>query len=108
MKRNEKCVQDHQSRLRNSLFPYFGEKGLSEITAGAFQEYRAFSLNATEGETAPSRSRLRHEIVTPWQLLKTANRHGWQKGLPDLSTPYRASAKVSHRAWFSPDEYRKL
>ena len=106
--RNEKYVKDHQSRLRNHLLPYFGKKGLSEITAGAVQEYRAFRLNVGEGRRAPSRSTLHHEIVTLRQVLKTANRHGWLKGLPDLSTPYRASAKVSHRAWFSPDEYRQL
>ena len=46
--------------------------------------------------------------MTLRQVLKTANRHGWLSGLPDLSTPYRASTKVSHRAWFSPDEYRQL
>ena len=25
-----------------------------------------------------------------------------------LSEPYRASGKISHRAWFSPEEYKKL
>ena len=28
--------------------------------------------------------------------------------MPDLSEPYRASPKISHRAWFSPEEYRQL
>lgn len=28
--------------------------------------------------------------------------------MPDLSSPFRGSSKVSHRAWFSPDEYKKL
>ena len=28
--------------------------------------------------------------------------------LPDLSEPYGASGKISHRAWFSPEEYKKL
>lgn len=37
-----------------------------------------------------------------------ANRQGWSAGLPDMSAPYRGSGKVSHRAWFSPDEYRRL
>ena len=32
---------------------------------------------------------------------------GWT-GCPDLSEPYRASGKISHRAWFSPEEYKKL
>jgi integrase len=41
-------------------------------------------------------------------VLKTANRHGWLPYLPDLSEPYKTGGKVAHRAWFSPDEYRKL
>jgi integrase len=28
--------------------------------------------------------------------------------LPDLSAPYKASGKISHRAWFSPSEYKQL
>jgi len=41
-------------------------------------------------------------------VLKTAIRHGWLKHLPDLSEPFRSSEKISHRAWFSPEEYRTL
>jgi integrase len=46
--------------------------------------------------------------VTLRHVLKTANRHGWLPYLPDLSTPYKASGKISHRAWFSPEEYKRL
>ena len=28
--------------------------------------------------------------------------------MPDLSEPYRSSPKISHPAWFSPEEYKKL
>lgn len=49
---------------------------------------------------------MHHEIVTLRQVLKTAIRHGWLDRLPDLSLPYRASSKVTHRAWFSPEEYK--
>ena len=41
-------------------------------------------------------------------MLKTAYRHGWLPYLPDLSAPYKASGKISHRAWFSPEEYKRL
>jgi integrase len=47
-------------------------------------------------------------MVTLRQTLKTAVRQGWLDHLPDLSEPYRSSPKISHRAWFSPDEYKKL
>ncbi len=106
--RNAKYVQDHQSRLHNHLLPYFGKMGLSEVTAGAVQDYRVFRLNGTGDFKSPSRSTMHHEIVTLRQVLKTALRHGWVAGLPDFSTPCRASGKVAHRAWFSPDEYKAL
>jgi integrase len=41
-------------------------------------------------------------------VLKSANRKGWISALPDMSAPYKASGKVSHRAWFSPEEYKRL
>ena len=106
--RNAKYVQDHQSRLRNHLIPYFGKMGLSEITAGVVQEYRLHRMKGEDGFKPPARSTLLHEVVTLRQVLKTAQRHGWIEGLPDISMPYRASSKVVHRAWFSPDEYKTL
>lgn len=56
----------------------------------------------------PSRSTLHKEIVCLRQVLRTANRRGWLLSLPDMSEPYRASNKISHRAWFSPEEYTRL
>jgi hypothetical protein len=41
-------------------------------------------------------------------VLKTANRHGWLPYLPDISAPYKTSGKISRRAWFSPEEYKRL
>jgi hypothetical protein len=41
------------------------------------------------------------------QTLKTALRHGWLDRLPDFSEPYRSSPKISHRAWFSPEDTRR-
>jgi integrase len=54
----------------------------------------------------PGRTTLHHEIITLRHVLKTANRHGWLPYLPNLSAPYKASGKISHRAWFSPEEYK--
>jgi integrase len=42
------------------------------------------------------------------QTLKTALRHGWLDRLPDFSEPYRSSPRISYRAWFSPEEYKRL
>lgn len=107
--RNPRYVRDHSARLDNHLIPYFGDTGLSELTAGKLQEYRVMRL-APNPETGkvPTRSTLHHETVTLRQVMKTALRHGWISHLPDFSAPYRASSKISHRAWFSPEEYKQL
>jgi integrase len=80
------------------------------ITAGKIQEYRIHRHQeaiAKRGKL-PGHSTMHQEIVTLRQILKTALRHGWLDRLPDFSEPYRSSPKISHRAWFSPEEYKKL
>ncbi|WP_026789984.1 integrase [Pleomorphomonas oryzae] len=107
--RNPLYVKGHEARLVNHLLPYFGEKGLSAITSGMVQEYRVSRLRPhPETGKVPARSTLHHETVTLRQVMKTALRHGWISNLPDFSTPYRASGKIGHRAWFSPEEYKRL
>src|SRR5712691_6728652 len=108
--RSKIYVEGQHWRSRVHLVPFFGPMGLSEITAGKVQEYRIHRLEeamAKRGK-APARNTTHQEIVTLRQTLKTAIRHGWLDHLPDLSEPYRSSAKISHRAWFSPEEYKKL
>jgi hypothetical protein len=107
--RNKKYVDDQHWRCRIHLMPFFGNLGISEITAGKIQEYRLHSHQeaiAKHGKP-PGHSTLHQEIVTLRQTLKTALRHGWRDRLPDFSEPYRSSPKISHRAWFSPEEYKK-
>jgi hypothetical protein len=111
--RNAKYVSGHWDRLRVHLEPFLGDKVVSEITPGLVQEYRVHRATSRKhpktGESLrPSRTTIHHEIVTLRHVLKTAERHGWLQYVPDLSPPYRASAKISHRAWFSPEEYKQL
>lgn len=106
--RHPRYVKDHAARLNNHLLPYFGDTPLSKITAGKLQDYRIMRLAVEDGGKAPARSTLHHETVTLRQVMKTALRHGWIQHLPDFSQPYRASSKISHRAWFSPEEYKAL
>lgn len=114
-------VDNTKRRLKNYLLPFFGDKGLSEITAGLVQEYRLFrqtnsvtryNCKDEEGNPkkygAPARSTIHQEIVTLRQVLKTAMRHNWLTHLPDLSIPYKTAGKITHRAWFSPEEYKQL
>ena len=56
----------------------------------------------------PSPSTLNDEVVTLNLVLKAAVRHEWLAHLPDVSAPYKLETKVSHRPWFSPDEYKRL
>ena len=108
--RNAEYVEGHSTRLRLHLVPFFGNMGLSEITPGQVQEYRIHRHEQAVKEYGkpPARSTMHQEIVVLRQTLKAAVRHRWLDRLPDLSEPYRASGKVSHRAWFSPEEYKKL
>lgn len=114
-------VDNTKRRLKNYLVPFFGEMGLSEITSGRVQDYRLYRqtnsvtrYNATDEDGnpqaygPPARNTMHQEIVTLRQVLKTALRHGWLSHLPDLSMPYKTAGKITHRAWFSPDEYKKL
>ncbi|MEO0399619.1 MAG: site-specific integrase [Pseudomonadota bacterium] len=121
--RSERYVRNMKRQLRLYILPFFAEKGLSQITAGAVQEYRLHRqtyqvphpsrkrVGKEEDEGAPrppSRSTLHQEVVVIRQVLKTAIRHGWLKHLPDLSMPYKTAGKFTRRAWFNPEEYKKL
>jgi integrase len=90
--------------------PFLGEKYLPEITPGLLQEYRIHRHEKamTLYGKPPARNTIHQEVVVIRQVLKAAVRHGWLKVMPDLSEPHKASGKVSHRAWFSPEEYKQL
>ena len=125
--RSPGSIDGHRRRLNNHLLPFFGDKALTEINPGLVQEYRIHRRakgNLPRGrlsqqfqeepqdkdapKKAPSRSSMHKEIVTLRQVLKTATRHAWLQNLPDLSEPYKTSGKIVHRAWFSPEEYKRL
>lgn len=108
--RNKQYVDGHGRRLRKHLLPFFGHMVLGEITPGTVQEYRIHRREKAMEERGkpPARNTMHQEIVVLRQVLKTANRHGWLPYLPDLSEPFRGSGKISHRAWFSPEEYKQL
>jgi integrase len=111
--RSPQYVRIIELHLRVHLLPFFGNKVVREITPGLVQEYRIHRMTSRKDEKTgeplrPSHTTLRMEIVTLRQVLKTAYRHGWLTQLPDLSAPYKTSGKISHRAWFSPEEYKRL
>jgi integrase len=111
--RSPQYVRIMNGMLKLHLLPFFGPKLVSEVTPGLVQEYRIHRMTSrvdkkTGEPKRPARATLRMEVVTLRQVLKTAYRHGWLPYLPDMSAPYKASGKVSHRAWFSPEEYKRL
>ena len=106
--RSPDYVKGQSDRLRVHLIPFFGDKGLSEITPGLVQEYRLHRRETSKSGKPPARSTMHQEIVALRQVLKTAIRYGWLKHLPDLSVPYKSSGKIVHRAWFSHEDYRTL
>ena len=126
--RNAEYVAGKSRQLNLHLLPFFGDRPVAEVTAGLIQEYRVHRVTAHEkgpdtGDPQywkrpknwrrrkvgrPARATLHSEMVTLRQVLKTANRKGWISGLPDMTAPYKTSGKISHRAWFSPEEYKRL
>lgn len=111
--RNAVYVEGKARHVRLRLEPFFGRAPLHRMTAGRIQAYRVSRMTPPEGDAGkdwrpPAKSTLHQELVTLRQILKWANRQGWIHALPDMSAPYRQSGKVSHRAWFSPDEYKRL
>jgi len=118
--RAPRWVQGHEIRLRLYLLPFFGSLPISEVTSGKIQDYRVMRMtppteknphaedNRDFKPKLPAPKTLHNEIVTLRLVLKSALRVGLIAGLPDLSAPFRKNSKVSHRAWFSPNEYKQL
>lgn len=111
--RNPVYVKGHETRLRVHLLPFFGNKSVADITPALVAEYRIHRLTSRKhpktGEPLrPARSTMHQEIVCLRHVLKTAERQGWIRFIPNLSPPYKTSGKISHRAWFSPEEYKQL
>ena len=132
--RSDREVELRLEWLRTYLVPYFGDMTIAAITPEAIEQYRQHRLAPDDGAAPPSpnalrkeigalgemlrwikwrakppaRSTLLSEIVTLRQVIKTAIRHGWLEHLPDFSPPFRKAEKITHRAWFSPDEYKTL
>lgn len=110
--RNPIYVGQKSRQLKLHLNPFFGDYAITRVNAGLIQDYRLHRLTSRLGHDGlprrPSRSTMHSEMVTLRQVLKTANRKGWISGLPDMSAPYKMNGKVRHRAWFSPEEYKRL
>lgn len=118
--RSPRWVEGQEIRLRLYLNPFFGDLPISEVTSAKIQEYRVWRMTPQQKKNPlarderphkakpPAPKTLHNEIVALRLVLKSALRRGLIEGLPDLSAPFRKNTKVSHRAWFSPAEYKNL
>ncbi len=109
--RSQAYVEGLRQKINKHLNPFFGDKPVTAINESLVQDYRvqrAKSIDKDGKPKPPARTTMHHEIITLRHVLMTAKRHGWITHIPDLSAPYKASGKVSHRAWFSPEEYQKF
>jgi integrase len=108
--RSPRYLPKLEQLLNVHILPFLGNVPLPQVTSGKIQEYRMHRRKTAQERIGrpPARSSIHHEIVCIRQVLKTALRHGWMQYLPDMSEPYRANGKISHRAWFSPEEYKRL
>jgi hypothetical protein len=114
--RSTKYVEMLSMRLRVHLLPFFGEMAVEAISPQTIQDYRVHRMTSRTREhedgtveiLRPARSTLHQEIVTLRHVMRTARRKEWRKDIPDMSTPYKSSGKITHRAWFTPDEYKQL
>jgi integrase len=127
--RSARWVAEHKAHLKNHLRPFFGKKGVSEITADTAQEYRIHRArnpyvrpkkkSAEDGAENPSkaeekkpkppaRNTLDNEVITLRLVMKVALRKGWITGLPNFAAPYKKQMKIVRRPWFTPEEYKAL
>ena len=129
--RSARWVLEHKAHLKNHLRPFFGKKGVTEITADTAQEYRihraknpyvrqkAKKKKTDEVEEPqvkaepkapkpPARNTLDNEVITLRLVMKVALRKGWITGLPNFAAPYKKQMKIVRRPWFAPDEYKAL
>lgn len=108
--RSSRYVASLEMKMERRILPFFKNKPLSQINRGLVQAYRIHRHEQSMAlyNRPPARNTILHEIVYIRQTLKTAESHGWIPYVPSLSMPYMTQGKRSRRAWFSPDEYKKL
>lgn len=58
--RSKKYVEGKNLKIKIYLIPFFGELGLSEVTAGKLQEYRLHRIANSRTGKPPSRSTIHH------------------------------------------------
>jgi integrase len=110
--RSKSYVKAIKNNLRVHILPFFGDL-VMPFAPAKMQEYRVHrTTSRTDKKTGeprrPARNTLHQETIAVRHVLKTAYRLEWIDYIPNISPAYKASGKISHRAWFSPEEYKEL
>ena len=110
-RRNAQYVEGHVRRVKLYLIPYFGRMGLSQVTSGALQEYRIHRRETAIKKRGkpPARSTIHQEVVMPppGPQSRQAARVAQPPARPVGAVP-GIRQKITHRAWFSPEEYQAV
>ena len=108
--RNKQYIDGHIRRIRKYLIPFFGDQGLSKVTSGLIQEYRIKRVEDSKAAArkAPGAQYDASGVGRAAPGIEIGGQARRFIALPDMSQPYRNNSKISHRAWFSPEEYKQL
>lgn len=71
--RSAKWTEGHQIRLRLHLLPYFGELGLSQVTAGKVQEYRVHRATKPPVGSRKPKRKLKEGEEPPFKPRRAAH-----------------------------------
>ncbi len=74
--RSPRWVAEHKAHLKSHLRPFFGKKGVREISADTAQEYRIHRSKTSRTGKPPARNTLDNEIITLRLVMKVALRKG--------------------------------
>ncbi len=110
--RGPRYIEAHNTSLRH-LLPFFGTKAVQIINESQIDDYRVHRMSSvidpkTDQPVKPAFESVRKEINTLRLILKLAHRKGWITHVPDMTSPFSGKTKISHRGWFSPEEYKQL
>jgi integrase len=120
--RSPTYIELMELRMNVHVLPFFADKDITTVNKGMVQAYRVQRAEKTIEKTTvrdeqgeiikqgkpPARNTILQEITAIRQVLKHAEGLGWIPYVPSLSMPYMTQSKIGRRAWFSPDEYKRL
>ena len=108
--RNPDYVEGHQRRLKLHLLPFFGNKGLSEITPGLVQEYRIARLNPKQEDNDDTFKNAARRFLreSGFKTSKRSDREveARRESLKGSLVPYFGELPVSEIAPEVIEEYR--